>query len=197
MNERPIIFSGESVRAILDGRKTMTRRVVKEGPYGDFWGNPAWSGYPGDLWYVTANLTPPSIFTFKPCPYGKVGDRLWVKESFGYYANGSYFYKADGSELHTKHHSPLFMPREASRITLEITNVSVERLQDISGSNCAAEGIVPNNDPNWHLDLTGGVQTEIRVIREAFAAAWDKINGKKHPWASNPWVWKIEFKVTI
>lgn len=184
MKERPILFSGEMVRAILDGRKTQTRRVIKPQP-------------------------PESVsegYTTYFCPYGIPGDRLWVRETFAprldvdpitelararHYA----MYKADGGDPHDPMHwhpydkwiPSIFMPRWASRITLEITNVRVERVQDISVSECRAEGI-PQASFSSQTDRDAQVHGE-------FMQLWDSINAKRgYSWESNPWVWVIEFK---
>ena len=238
MKERPILFSGPMVRAILDGRKTQTRRVLKIQPPTDF-DIPI---FDGSGYGFFADIPDENYMDNWPdsdspiiCPYGKPGDRLWVRETWATTTNVlgdsdwplrpcvaiewdedepavpecATIFRADGewpwiddcgvpAELENgKPQSfwkpSIFMPRWASRITLEITNVRVERLQEISGAECDSEGIVPGNDPNWGRGLAG-VHDEIRVIRAAFAEAWDKINGKKHPWDSNPWVWVIEFQ---
>lgn len=184
MKERPILFRGSMVKAILDGRKTQTRRVVKPQPDGVTAGGIPYRHVShqvvDEVKRITYTIThtpngSPYIERIK-CPYGTPGDRLWVRR------------KPDLSFAWKKADAFLW---------LEITNVRVERLQDISGADCGAEGIVPNGDPNWHRDLVGGVHAEVRAIREAFADAWDDTNGKKHPWSSNPWVWVIEFRRLI
>lgn len=168
IKERPILFSGEMVRAILDGRKTQTRRVVK--------------GIALD-WLAPDMFTP--RFVASPendlCQYGKVGDRLWVRETFQPYGDG-YAYRATPAIPENHNWKPsIFMPRAASRITLEITNVRVERLNEISDKDAEAEGVEAwsnsGNSPAWK-----------------FQCLWDRINGKKYPWSSNPWVWVIEFR---
>ena len=207
MKERPILFSGEMVRAILDGRKTQTRRIVKPQPK-LFGGD---DNHLGEWWMPVGGIHRERWH----CPYGKPGDRLWVKEAFGeskvrdlsvtdriHLVHKAWRYKADaeiestdgifvcgrrddGKAIRTradlyKWTSPLFMPREASRITLEITNIRVERLQDISFADVNAEGLdTRDRFTSWAVPFIG---------------LWDKINGKKHPWASNPWVWVVEFK---
>ena len=164
MKERPIIFSTPMVKAILDGRKTQTRRVIKDQP-------------------------PLSMRDmFKPknlkCPYGQVGDRLWVRETFKpYNCMGGFAYKADGDLSTGFPWKPsIHMPRGASRITLEITESRAERLQDISEEDAKAEGV--KCCPNAVSDY-----------KHHFMILWDSINGKKYPWDSNPWVWVISFKV--
>lgn len=165
MKERPILFKGEMVRAILSGQKTMTRRVVKL--------------YPAD--------TVASV----PCPYGQPGDRLYVRESFSYThgcgmadVGTPIWYWADGNPKHgdwTRPKPSIHMPRWACRIVLEIVGVRVERLHLISRGDAMEEGCpFPNmageDDPRqWFLEL------------------WESINGPESC-AANPWVWVVEFK---
>jgi hypothetical protein len=181
--ERPIIFSGPMVRAILDGSKTQTRRVMKPQPL---------SAGPG------------------VCPYGRIGDRLWVRETWNTVnpegEPTSILYKADGSVMYRpfpsaeagwkaeqdaesldaqRWNTPIFMPRWASRITLEVTDVRVERVQEISEEDAKAEGVKP--DPNE--------RPYVEDFREDFEHLWDSINAKRgHSWESNPWVWAITFR---
>lgn len=178
--ERPIIFSGAMVRAILDERKTQTRRVVRGHPH---------------------TMEPLNI----GCPYGVPGDRLWVRETWGQTEQGDewgyYRGKADarlpvlfraddptGGDDDEYWRPSIHMPRWASRITLEVIGVRVERVQDISEDDARAEGVTPTAP----LGKTGhAVGAEYAA---AFAALWDSINGKRAPWASNPWVWAVEFQ---
>jgi hypothetical protein len=200
--ERPIIFSSEMVKAILDGRKSVTRRVVKlRDP------SQTYSVFGDDGWPESANEA--GEWNKDRCPHGQPGDRLWVRESWRRSRGQSaeLFYKADYGEYDQTEKgpwlSPLFMSRADSRLALEITAVRVERLQDITFDDCLAEGIVGTDawravqvdeiqitttDPNKGIDE--GWESYTRV---AFSKAWDKINGKKHPWSSNPWVWAISF----
>lgn len=185
MKERPILFKGEMVNAILDGRKTQTRRVIKPQP-NCVHDNHRW------VWLKEK---------WVDCPYGQPGDRLWVRETFCDLGAGTIpgriLYRASFNDLDLEmfhqsgHGSPIwhpsiFMPRWASRITLEIVNVRVERVQDISIADCVAEGIKDSNDLKY-LAGSGIEKTEYCLL-------WDKINGKTYPWQSNPWVWVIEFK---
>lgn len=177
MSERPILFSGPMVRAILDGRKTQTRRVIE-----------------ADIKFV-ANGIPYGFSLAIPCPYGKPGDQLWVRETFA--AIGKrVFYRADHDSADWAGMSgiygfvtrpSIFMPRAVSRITLEIESVRVERLKDISADDVAAEGVTPHCNEDH---LTHHVACPI----EAYERIWNSINGKKHPWASYPWVWVITFR---
>lgn len=186
LEERPIIFSAPSVRAILDGTKTQTRRVVKDFPHFCDLQSSAEAG---------ATL----------CPFGTVGQTLWVRETWGY-APGTlpderevlYFATPEvhppgwtwperrGEILdYTVKRPSIFMPRWASRITLEITRVRVDRLQDISEEDAIAEGC--------HHSEGAPTQELSGTSRGAYAVLWDDINAKRAPWSSNPWVWVIEF----
>lgn len=219
MKERPILFSGPMVRALRDGSKTLTRRVVKPQPT-HF--NPV--GVPRR---VVPTGGPSDVIR---CPYGQPGDRLAVRETF--YAWGRwetrYSAKKGRDEWHfvdmtlecgrsyaydTDEDTPMivtrrstvvplwwrrpaiFMPRAASRITLEITSVRVERLQDISEADAMAEGTTPIPDPCDHVRLAcadigcSGPQP----YRVGFRSLWQDINGPES-WAANPWVWVIEFR---
>lgn len=199
MKERPILFSGPMVRAILVGRKTQTRRVVKPQPTGTVrWrcGLNAIDGRLGGAWEDAARVF--------GCPYGAPGDRLWVRETFCYEWDErnnrwpdppTYLYRADNHDVYNINDSDkspwtpsIHMPRAASRLTLEVLNVRVERLQDISERDCVAEGIEsddypPAPDSDYMFDY-----------RAAYSQLWNSINAKRAPWASNPWVWVIEFR---
>lgn len=223
MKKRPILFSGPMVRAILEGRKTQTRRVAKVFDiHRKMKGAPVqWAGavHPAResgfvSWYPGNHQGLPE-FTQKQyakgfeCPYGKPGDRLWVRETWQVRDETSYYTKADNKRHHTTHpgcaevwektqppeacpawRSPLFMPRWASRITLEITGVRVERLQDISEADARAEGI------RYHeASKTYGEGLCFGTATAAFQHLWDRINGKAHPWQSNPWCWVVAFRL--
>lgn len=180
MKLRPILFSAPMVRAILDGTKTQTRRVVKSRKDPDF----------------GCNMSPGEIAgdekSHRLCPYGQPGDRLWVRETFlGWYntTDGSFShaaaYRADGYELeHGEKWQPsIHMPRAASRITLEITRVRVERLQAINEVDAIAEGAP------WAA--CGSPQEGSH--KAGYAQLWESINGTGS-WDVNPWVWVVEFK---
>lgn len=210
MKERSLILTGESVNAILAGQKTMTRRVVNP-QFGQRWGagcpnkkgfsimQPAQTKNWRDAFAVhTDRKDSDGRWLWLFCPYGKVGDRLWVKETLKPSESGITIYKQNGCPAYRDGESVQWMwpkaksvtqgcPRWASRITLEITDVRVDRLQDISEEDAMAEGIEPTI--RWQNDVYGD------TYRDAFANLWDKINGKKYPWQSNPWVWVISFKV--
>lgn len=183
MKERPILFSGPMVRAILDGRKTVTRRVVKPQP--DFLGSMTDANTPFKT--LGAGLHGQIV-----CPYGQPGDRLWVRETFAVYGDKKMHvihYRAD----HPHHvgqkgmgYKPsIHMPRWVCRILLEITAVHVERLQDIREEQSRAEGY-----PAVREAETGGSDLDTWLW---FRSLWKSSNGAES-WAANPWVWVIEFK---
>jgi hypothetical protein len=204
MRERPILFSGPMIRALLDGTKTQTRRVVKPQPDKDEWSEPYW--FVGGFRLRAGNPNPLN------CPYGVPGDRLWVRETWGPCAGGVCYRASehitacpDGGRWRPS----IFMPRWVSRITLTITDVRVERLQNISAEDAMAEGLVPWSkdgkltkygvaDPDgmpgsdyagtwpWH---------EWRISpADAYQKLWDDINAARgFGWDANPWVWAISF----
>jgi hypothetical protein len=212
IKEHPILFSAPMVRAILEGRKTVTRRVAKGVHF---------------VHAVTSEAlkSADSAGGRIPCPYGQPGDRLWVKETFFAWGRWEtrysakkgrdewhfvdmtmecgkdYLYAADGvsdttafvkrrggvAPMYWKRPA-IFMPRAASRITLEVTGVRVERLHQITDAGCEAEGVRPSVDGNardWKNDETGW--------RRTFRQLWDQINGEG-AWHADPWVWVVEFK---
>jgi hypothetical protein len=201
MKERPILFSGEMVRAILKGRKTQTRRVAKFPKpikpmkvISDFFKGrlclSAWYGGRDDSSVIT-----------RFCPYGVPGDRLWVREAF-WNSRGDdsmpTYYKADQHDLlpgiRGYHDGPwkpsIHMPRWASRITLEITEIRAERIQEISPADCIAEGIGMFEDFKSRPALSGDEK-----IKNTFRGLWDSINKKRgYRWGTNPWVWALTFK---
>lgn len=217
MKERPILFSAPMVRAILDGRKTQTRRVVKPQPYVDAQGNACWNGTNfgqdarGPHIQALASPLPSSKTGRVRCPFGKPGDRLWVRETFQpLFADGvenhwetdwqtgegyKISYPAtDGVQefidlddgLSDACKPSIHMPRWASRILLEITAVRVERLNDISEDDAIAEGTPGGHGaiPGYGYAATPG---------EHYHWLWESINGAGS-WDANPWVWVIEFK---
>jgi len=223
MKERPILFSGPMVRAIRENRKTQTRRVCRANG-GQWKGRVPLDILPMNTpneWVGLMERDPNhgQVFT---CRYGQPGDRLWVRETWGigtrpcphhgwydgieYRADEAYLedehdilpcYKADEQywewldERQTGKWKPsIHMPRWASRITLEVIGVRVERLQEISRSDCKSEGM----GPLLAVPETTEIQWDY-IYRHKFGQLWDSINGKKHPWESNPWVWVIEFQV--
>jgi len=192
---RPILFSSEMVRAILAGRKTMTRRVVKhsKSKYINDTNHPIDLGV-AEIVEGYAVLRVPwegrkSVPLLMTCPYGKPGDRLWVRETWGEFIRrpGETVYKADDPVAlggSNPWRASIHMPRHRSRITLEITGVKVERLQDISREDAMAEGIDSDGGDDVHRN---------RTTIENFAALWRDINGEES-WNANPWVWAITFK---
>lgn len=184
--ERPIIFSGPMVRAILTGRKTQTRRVIKE------------VGGRGPLYLPMlkddGTWSDTHCLPFR-CPYGQSMDRLWVRETWAQvgipeHLGGHVIYKADESTAIGAYGRQLWkpsihMPRKLSRITLEIVGVRVERLQEITEYDAVSEGCKA-----WVKD-GARIDTAIRD----FAQLWEHINAKRgYSWASNPWVWVIGFR---
>lgn len=190
MKERPILFSAPMVRALLNGSKTQTRRVVKI-PRGCSW-YAELGGESAGWWEDVANPNGWWHVSEMQCPYGHPGDRLWVREAWapcGPSPCDGALYRAefDSGPLSIKFKPSIFMPRWASRITLEIVSVRVERLQDISEADCWAEGIHEvRSAGDDHGDLRGSV-------RQDYQALWESINGDGS-WDENPWVWAVEFK---
>lgn len=217
--ERPILFSAPMIRAILDGRKGQTRRVVKPQPVlpegCDFQmpgprsaaamvvrrnphkcDSPAYEAGPDTRWFPDSAIR---------CPYGVPGDRLWVRESWYYdlpphklpstkpdgFNPDDLYFRADGeccqqipecscAEVGKPKWRPgMFLPRWASRLTLLVNSVRVERLHDISERDAKAEGTTVYD---------GGV-----CYRDGYSALWDRINGPGS-WAANPWVWVVGFE---
>ncbi|WP_425537047.1 hypothetical protein [Klebsiella pneumoniae] len=197
MSERGMIFNAEMVRALLDGRKTQTRRPIKwkqtrfteigEREDGSKWPWSEDAEHACDFWH--------------PCPFGAVGDRIWVREAFRVHSRATdvatLVYKASERNSWTeqtrrvpvavcnkpatpeKWTPSLHMPRWASRILLEITGVRVERLRSMNQDDARAEGVIAASGP-----MDAGL---------AFRELWDSIYGEES-WKANPWVWVIEFK---
>lgn len=181
--ERPILFSGPMVRAIIDGRKTQTRRVVRD-PIGAI-----------DRGHIVSARTGREV----TCPFGAPGDRLWVRETWAPVLNESgetdrFVYRADGgdySDWETEDGDPfrwkpsIFMRPAGCRLRLEVTGIRVERLHEISEEDARAEGCVSRT----YRDGRGA-----ESARLDFQGLWESINGKRAPWASSPWVWVVEFR---
>lgn len=201
--EKPILFKGEMVRAILDGRKTQTRRPVQLPKDGLVWRwDGAWvdSGFEDTGQYMHIQFrcksdpweADPRDQTLHRvgCPYGFPGDKLWVRETFAYYPDEKHVIyaasegdelAAGGTNLKGCWKPSIFMPRWASRITLEITEVRVQRVQEITAADAIAEGILVDD----------------RQLRETpnFRQLWDSINAKRgFGWKENPWCWCLTFK---
>ena len=196
VKERPLLYSAPMVRAILAGDKSQTRRMVSLQPKAPT----VWVGHDG-LWRWGQPHQFPSVEDFEigmRCPHGEPGDRLWVREAFALYRDldGHHpVYRADVADHEGR--SPtaegwkpaIHMPRWASRITLEITEVRVERVQSITPADALAEGIAEYAAAKGHGDSGRAHPVE------AFAELWDEINAKRgFSWAWNPWVWAVSFR---
>lgn len=211
MKEKPILFKGEMVRAILEGNKTQTRRIVKGFTPPNCNGNHEGRIEDGFCkWYLDGNLATLPVEWIK-VPFGTVGDRLWVRETFSPHPEApgfGYLYRADrGGDYQGavqgdfKWKPSIFCTRSASRITLEIVSVRVERLNDISKADAIAEGIEKSASFPTHwkcysqqkVPNNGGEYVAFNDPRHAYKSLWESINGKGS-WVSNPWVWVIEFK---
>ncbi|HCB1389394.1 TPA: hypothetical protein MYO28_002944 [Klebsiella pneumoniae] len=215
MKERGMIFNGEMVRAILDGRKTQTRRIMAPQPADDIergiFPNPEAIGWKSSLRHKHGSTT--AHF----CPYGKPGDRIWVRETFCPVDDTQYGgekwvdYRAtpkfeashpagwdcapnDAEAL--KWRPSIHMPRWASRILLEITDVRVERLNTISEEDAKAEGIDMEalyDSQDCYDCIADHNMTGRPTVIGAFKYLWESIYGEES-WKANPWVWVIEFK---
>lgn len=213
--DRPILFSAPMVRAILEGRKTVTRRVVKpyrKHPIVNLALAEPTLGYSGrhndpDSWgYEFIDDGAPAPLSAWPelCSYGQPGDRLWIRETFaatdfGNNVKAAWYRATQEAHVESLPESlramaappdgrwkpSIYMPRWASRITLEVTGMRVERLQDITESDAAREGCLPP------VESDGSVACGRR--KTAFRSLWESINGPDS-WGANPWVWVIEFK---
>jgi len=200
MTERPIMFKGPMVRAILDGTKTQTRRLVK-------WGSEeaptlgckiAQTGPEGiEEWtYEDDDASNAGVLDIL-CPYGVAGDRLWVRETFCDQGCGRFLYRAsvENPEWKVRRWKPsIFMPRMASRIELEVTAIRALRLQDISEEDAESEGAM-----TWWNGLSQeeqfGMYDGGRGPIAAFRMLWDSINAKRGVgWDTNPWVWAVSFR---
>ena len=196
MKERPILFSGQMVRAILEGRKTQTRRIVKPQPTKDY---VTLMPLSGELVGVTKHGGPIDNRGWLHCPYGKPGDRLWVRETHAWYDPAqTVYYKASETDwTYLPWRPSIHMPRWASRINLEVVSVRVERLQDISEEDAMSEGIESweergvDDAQDYYRDyVTGG---HVYNAKDSFRSLWQSINGPGS-WEANPWVWVVEFK---
>jgi hypothetical protein len=188
MKEHPILFSGPMVKAILDGRKTQTRRAIKPQPELYKRGGPIFGDAQLVRWKDKIDTAPIllNIAMKSLCPYGRIGDRLWVRETWQESTSGVH-YRADTDILPGTWRPSIHMPRWASRLTLEITGVKVERVQEISEEDIKAEGFD-------RIQYRGYTSRKIDDP-EDFSDAWDAMNAKRgYSWASNPYVWVISFK---
>lgn len=204
MTERGMIFNSEMVRAILDGRKTQTRRIIKDctvgrDPISKFIqiGKKFIGCYPEDV---------PELIR-ECCPYGVPGDRIWVRETWaeaGASAPDLKLYRANYPAHVPTHYEnvppaedvrwtpSIHMPRWASRILLEITDVRVEQLKSISEEEARSEGVAQLCEGFWKHYQPGWTQHQLSA-RGSFATLWESIYGFGE-WDRNPWVWVIEFK---
>lgn len=236
--ERQILFSGPMVRAILAGTKTQTRRVVVPGR-GQDWLSPSriaavkrfapsadnwWTmavGEPNKIVHCGHEMDGGHIGSVR-CPYGKPGDRLWVRETWAPFDaktmrdrdRATLLYRADDERKHESDgpwRPSIYMPRWASRLTLELTDVRVQRLKEISKEDAIAEGARPMSStaspypdsPRWSMqsphpcetDPVNGYQHCLGSPQMAFANLWEKINAKRIgcAWLDNPWVWCLTF----
>lgn len=221
--ERPILFSAPMVRAILQGRKTVTRREIKPSKRSadtqlELHQQPDGSWLPMHT-FDESCMDDQGTEHPITCPYGKPGDRLWVRETWycdhfevqkGPYLqpadmhdldqsleDGELVYAADGVSPYEQEQPTwkpsIHMPRWASRILLEVTDVRVERLQDISEEQAKAEGVRLYADHAdlgdwWHFE---GIETYSADPRKSFELLWTSVGGD---WNANPWVWAVEFK---
>lgn len=263
VKERPILFSGPMVRAILGGRKTQMRRIVKPQPEGEPYTTQEWARNLASARGICLRSRPTDqeikdkgdrlsgwLFPFEKdngirygitCPFGRAGGRLWVRETLNlnvvldtktgeqsvhaYYAatgrsGGSFPWEGDD----TRETIPsIHMPRWASRITLEITGVRVERLQDINEADARSEGVeplfteveiemapdcymepMPYKNYLWHGNIGRSITakqsdewayqfSDYKSALDSFSSLWESINGPGS-WDANPWVWVIEFR---
>lgn len=209
--ERPILFSGPMVQAILEGRKTQTRRIVTR-----------LSGI-GSVSEFAKSDTPGWDYTFRDkrmrwndldfnqllsrCPYGSVGERLWVRETWADYFDGNTDVSLRiGNDWQNRMRyrvccdrpwgdrwrPSIYMPRWASRITLEITGLRVECLQDITEDDAKSEGIATSSNGVYFMDYTHGIANVCKP-EFSFMTLWQSINGPES-WSANPWVWVVEFR---
>lgn len=221
MKERPILFSGPMVRAILEGRKTVTRRIVNDRSRCGYAHSEIASIEPGGFTTVSG------IEFSWDTPYGEPGDRLWVRETWcpldGDYKpigrnqhvtpGGIISWRADhldpkGDAGPLEWRPSIFMPRWASRIALDVTGVRVERLHEISNQDAMREGIPqmygearigglipePTTMEQWE---TARDRWDNSTSAENFSRLWDRINGERAPWTSNPLVWVLDFNLYL
>lgn len=209
MKARPILFSAPMVRALLAGTKSQTRRLVKPQPFPN-----GFISTNGELLTINDHL-PPNAMLLRvgkgincyatsnyegwesACPYGFVGDLLWVRETWTQHTGSmgeslDTYYAADDADIRLGPWRPsIHMPRSASRLTLRITDVRAQRLQEISEEDATAEGATPTWNDGRPIQHDGSGA----VCRERFSELWQSINGPGS-WDANPWVWCVSF-ITI
>lgn len=212
MTARPIIFSAPMIRALLDGQKTQTRRIVKPQPTTSFW--EPYSCPDGRWNWVMKNTGMGSGDPFR-CRFGQPGDLLWVREVWalcGSLANVRpkdfefphivlrdglrYQSDDDGYDGTVQYWRPsIHMPRWASRLTLRLTDVRIERLQEISEADAQAEGITgPHYVGYQAYFLPGDSKPRYSCATAAFECLWESLHGPDS-WATNPWVWALTFEL--
>ena len=211
MTERPILFSAPMVRALLDGTKTQTRRVLKPQPANDI--APADFPNPAAQGWKSSRRHSHGATTAHFCPYGQPGDRLWVRETWQAVRGddrarhictsprpdvGWLEYAATPREDEPayKWRPSIHMPRWASRIDLEVTGVRVERLQRINEADALAEGIERLDSPHpgvpLYRDYAPGHDSTVSPVH-SYRTLWEAINGPGS-WDANPWAWVVEFR---
>lgn len=213
VKERPILFSGPMVRAILEGRKTQTRRVVKPYPlaFADRFEPCPFRGYGLLGQWAQMDMREHTICGLPGRKYGSQGDLLWVKETWSWSGeicnHEEVIWRADRDYTLIERgghrwRPSIHMPRWASRITLEIESVRVERLQDITEADAIAEGVERNegDDPWTHADGWIKYPFDLHAedfpavtAKESYQSLWQSINGPGS-WDANPWVWVIQFR---
>ena len=209
--DRPILFSGAMVQAILGGRKSVTRRVVNPQPVAD----PTWDG--GFVLKTRKESTAIKALQrgmyLDVCPYGEPGDALWVKEALvsstmwdgeprmTYAADGSWVWDLDNpcAWVWKRNMLPsMFMPKGLSRFTLPVVSTRPEQLLDITDEEAVREGAYLHEGfgvghSGWRMDPNDGVVCGTPL--QAFLDYWDRLNAKRgYGAASNPWVWRVEFE---
>ena len=206
MADKPILFSGPMVRALIDGRKTQTRRTLKPQPdfrggAGDYHDAEEWGWEDEDGYHV-------SVLDIVPNGY-RIGDRLWVRETWSgdygvrnippgqrpEFLQGPLWYWADGNPKDGDWERPrpsIHMPRWASRLKLTVTDVRVQRLQEISDDDAIAEGIREQTFTGWFS--VPGLNGAGTTARAAYSMLWDSLNARRAAWASNPWVVALTFE---
>ena len=225
MKERPILFSGPMVRAILDGKKTQTRRIVRPlrgapFPMSDL----PWRAIvhaDGFAALIAEHAGGETAVPLPRSPYGVPGDRLWVRERWAAHdtlddlspqrideidEDRNIWYAVDGDSgwgslladpsWRGRWRPSIHMPRWASRIDLDVTTVRVERLQAITEDDARAEGVEAIDGMYDEAELcriAKEMRTPATDARVWYRWLWDEINGDRAPWASNPWVWVVEF----
>lgn len=205
MADRPIIFSAPMVQALLAGRKSQTRRVLKPQPdfrggVGDYHDAEEWGWEDEDGYHVSV---------LDICPNGfRVGDRLWVREAVCWVSGWGWRYRADNDDLAEKRETgevsrwrpSIHMPRWASRLTLTVTDVRVQRLQDISEADAIAEGIqrlIGSKGPNYFTREISGKWSgsfNAPTAAEVYSDLWNSLHGPD-AWDANPWVVALTFTV--